>query len=68
MYGKPAAPGLAPRTIEEIWRLVGDSAGQGERDRGFRGLAWSPWASSYAPSYRVYGVFRVPSYPLEPPG
>jgi hypothetical protein len=23
---------------------------------------------SYAPAYRLYGVFRVPSYPLEPPG
>jgi hypothetical protein len=28
---------------------------RGERDRGFRGLTLFPWASSYAPSYRLYG-------------
>jgi hypothetical protein len=27
-----------------------------------------PWASSYAPPHRLYGVFRAPSYALEPPG
>jgi hypothetical protein len=35
----------------------GDCADQGERDRGFRGLTSTPWASSYAPPYRLYGVF-----------
>jgi hypothetical protein len=28
----------------------------------------SPRASSYAPPYCFHGVFRVPSYALEPPG
>ena len=32
-------------------------AKQGERDTGFGGLTWIPWASSYAPPYRLYGVF-----------
>jgi curved DNA-binding protein CbpA len=40
---------------------------QGATDGGFRGFT-SPLASSYALPYRVYGVCRVPSYPLEPPG
>jgi hypothetical protein len=30
---------------------------RGERDRGFRGFTRTPWAASYAPVYRVYGVF-----------
>jgi hypothetical protein len=30
---------------------------QGETDRGFRGLTRTPWASSYAPPSRIYGVF-----------
>ena len=48
--------------------LVADSEPQGERDRGLRGLTWTPWASSYTPSYRLHGVFSVPAYPRDPPG
>ena len=35
---------------------------------GSGGSLEPPWASSYTPPYRLYGVFRVPSYAPEPPG
>jgi hypothetical protein len=43
---------------------VGDA--QGATDTGFRGFTWTPWASSYAPPYRVHGVFGVSADPFEP--
>jgi hypothetical protein len=38
-----------------------------KQTRGSGGSLEPPWASSYALPYRVYGVFGVPAYPLEPP-
>jgi hypothetical protein len=68
--GTVEADMAALQSKEEVVYLYGCQPGaeQGETDRGFRGLARTPWASSYAPPYHLYGVFRAPSYPLEPPG
>jgi hypothetical protein len=37
--------------------LMAHARPRGERDTGSRGLTRTPWVSSYAPSYRWYGVF-----------